>query len=217
MSAFSPEACLASFEGARAIAESARSATSGWRAICVRERRRLGATFIEPLSTLDLDEDVASIARAVRAAARGSDVDTLVFGLFDAIDDGNSAHAGYHVAGVASRGRTAEELIHDPWTPARRFLRSESLDAIVSVAARAPRHVRSLLQRSLSFPAAMLMGRFAARGLPHRVIVAFDDDDDDAPRTTSPLPRFAEVVRSCRPPAAAPSFAAALPRLVQAC
>ena len=109
----------AAFEDVLAIAQSARAPTSGWRAICVRERRRLGAALINPLSELDLDDDIATLGEAVRCLARSAahDVDMLVFGLFDAIDDGAGGYAGYHVAGVASRRRDVADVMRDPWTP----------------------------------------------------------------------------------------------------
>ncbi|WP_394823579.1 hypothetical protein [Pendulispora albinea] len=184
----------AAFEDAVAIAKSARSATLGWRAICVRERRKVGSKLIEPLSELDLDEDLASIARTVRGLARGAarDVDTFVFGLFDAIDDGSGAYAGYHVAAVASHGRDAGDFMLDPWTPERHFLRSRALDAIVLAASRAPRDIRPLLEYSLCFGAAALTSRFAMAGLPHRLVVAFDDDHGRPPPEGAP--RFAEIV-----------------------
>ncbi len=184
----------AAFDDAVAIARSARSATLGWRAICVRERRRVGAELIAPLSELDLDEDAAKMMRGVREFARqpGNRFDTLLFGLFDAIDDGTGGYAGYHVAGIASYGRKVQDFMSDPWTPERRFLRSNALDAIVKAAARAPAEVRPLLEYSLCFGAAALTSRFAAAGLPHRLLVAFDEDHGRPP--PSGAPRFAELV-----------------------
>src|SRR6185436_8358071 len=133
-----------------AIAQSAPTATAGWRAICVRERRRLGAELIAPLTALDLDDDAAAVGYAVRdliATAPGArDTDLLFFGLFDAIDDGSGANAGYHVAATASHGRSAEEVMRDPWELERRFLRSDTLDTIVRVAAAGPRPARPLLE-----------------------------------------------------------------------
>jgi len=176
-----------------AIAQSARSATLGWRALCVRERRRVGSKWIEPLSGLDLDEDAAKISRSVRSLTRRSARgDTLVFGLFDAIDDGSGGYAGYHVAEVASHGRDVHDFMRDPWTPERQFLRSDALDAIVTAASRAPAGVRPLLEYSLCFGAAALTSRFAVEGLPHRLVVAFDDDHGRPPPVGAP--RFAEIV-----------------------
>ena len=187
----------AAFDDAVAIAQSARSATLGWRAICIRERRRVGSKLIEPLSELDLDEDAAKITLGVhevaRSAARAaSGVDTLVFGLFDGIGDGGGGYAGYHVAAMASHGRDVNDFMRDPWTPERHFLRSDALDAIAAAAARAPSEVRPLLEYSLCFGAAALTSRFAAVGLPHRLVVAFDEDHERPPPPGAP--RFAEVI-----------------------
>jgi len=177
-----------------AVAQSARSATLGWRAICVRERRRVGAKWIEPLSTLDLDEDAAKLSRGVHEVARreARQVDTLVFGLFDGIDDGSGSYAGYHVAAIKSMGREANDFMRDPWAPERHFLRSDALDTIVKAAGRAPRDVRPLLEYSLCFGAAALTSRFAALGLPHRIVVAFDEDHGRP--LPKDAPRFAELV-----------------------
>ncbi|WP_394838029.1 hypothetical protein LVJ94_14050 [Pendulispora rubella] len=177
-----------------AVAQSARSATLGWRAICVRERRRVGAKWIEPLTTLDLDEDAAKLSRGVHQVARRASrqVDTLVFGLFDGIDDGSGAYAGYHVAAIATKGRAANDFMRDPWSAERHFLRSDVLDTIVKAAGRAPSDVRPLLEYSLCFGAAALTSRFAAGGLSHRVVVAFDDDYGRA--LPNDAPRFAELV-----------------------
>src|SRR6185436_10113061 len=178
-----------------AIAQSAPTATAGWRAICVRERRRLGAELIAPLTALDLDDDAAAVARVVRdllATSRGADsTDMLFFGLFDAIDDGSEANAGYHVAAAAALGRAVEEVMRDPWELERRFLRSDTLDTIVRVAESAPRPARPLLEYSLSFGAAALTSRFATRGLAHRVVVRFDDDHGRPPPAGAP--RWAEI------------------------
>ncbi|WP_394848532.1 hypothetical protein LZC95_13865 [Pendulispora brunnea] len=181
-----------------AVAQSARSATLGWRAICVRERRRVGAKWIEPLTTLDLDEDAAKLSRAVRDVARRADrqLDTLIFGLFDGIDDGSGGYAGYHVAAINSHGREANDFMRDPWTPERHFLRSDALDAIVKAAGRAPSDVRPLLEYSLCFGAAALTSRFAAFGLSHRIVVAFDEDHGRP--LPKDAPRFAELL-SARP------------------
>jgi hypothetical protein len=206
----------AAFEDALAIAKSAQSATIGWRTICVRERRRVGSKLIEPLSGLDLDDDAAQIARGVRDLVERAPhtVDTLVFGLFDAIDDGIGHYAGYHVTGFASYGREVEDFLRDPWTPERNFLKSDALDAIVKAASRAPRDVRPLLEYSLCWGAAALTSRFATAGLSHRIVVGFDDDHDRPP--PSGAPKLAELLVTPRRQSKT-SIEAALPRLLSTC
>jgi hypothetical protein len=195
-------------DDALAIAVAARSATSGWRALCVRERRRLGSKIIEPLSGLDLEDDVRSIAAPVREAARSfaSDADTLLFGLFHGIDDGSVGYGGYYVSGIASCGRTAAELARVPRAVEKRFLRSHALDAIVAVSALTARMVRPQIEHALCFSAALLLSRFSAAGLPHRIVVGADEDD-------GPFVDVVTVPRRTRPT----TIASAIPRLVQAC
>lgn len=188
------------------IAERASSATSGWRAICVRERRRLGAACVEPLTTLDLDLDVGAIApRVEEVAARAlPDVDTLVFGLFDPVDDGSIGSAGFHVSGAASRGRPLGELMRDPWTPSRVHLPCRALDAIVEASEALPRSARPGLTRGLQFGAALLMSRFAARELPHRIVLAWDEPDEVPALISGRFPRHAEIASAATVAARAP-------------
>jgi hypothetical protein len=120
-------------------------------------------------------------------------VDTLVFGLFRAIDDGNGGYAGFHVAPVASHRRHVDDFMRDPWGLERRFLCSGVLDAIATAAATCERRARPLLEYALSFGAAALTSRFAAAGLAHRVVVAFDDDS--GPMNS---PRYAELAVAAR-------------------
>jgi hypothetical protein len=206
----------AAFEDVLAIAQSARSATSGWRAICVRERRRLGPAVIEPLASLDLDDDVATIRCIVHELTQRTahDVDTLVFGLFEAIDDGSGGNAGFYVAPVASHCRHVDDFMRDPWRLDRCFLRSKALDAIATAAATCERAARPLLEYALSFGAAALTSRFAAAAVAHRIVVAFDEDHGP-----TDAPRFAELVaaRPCALRVAAPPLSAFASRLVQAC
>jgi hypothetical protein len=182
----------ATLDDVLAIARSARSASTGFRTVCVRERRRLGARIVAPLEDLDLDADAARVAPVVRdlVAAAARDIDTLLFGIFDAIDDGEGVFAGYHVAGLASHGRPIVEVLRDPWLPQRRFLESPSLDAIVSASRSAHRNVRVVVDHALRFAAAALIARFATIGSSHRLVVAFDED---ATLTCPGALRYAEI------------------------
>jgi hypothetical protein len=175
------------FEDVVAVARSAGSASSGWRAICVRARRRLGAKIVQPLSALDLDADSEALGRVVRVLVAKDkiprEVDTLHFGLFDGVDDDRGAYAGYYVAGLSAKDGGDERAIANPvWLPRGRYLRSPSLDAIVHATARLRGEPRKMVEHSLRFGAAALVGRFSAAGLGYRVLVGFDDGD------------FAEVV-----------------------
>lgn len=206
-----------------AVTAAARSATSGWRAACVRERRQLGASVADALAALDLDIDVDRVAGVVRrVAARADatvgDADMLVFGLFDAVDDeSGGAGGGFHVAPVASHRRHVDEVMCDPWGLERTFLRSDTLDAIARISRAAERPVRPLLDYVLTFGAAALTSRFAVRvaGLEHRVVVAFDEDHGKPPPRE--LPRYAEIVAVERAADRGAPLASFVPRLLQSC
>ncbi len=196
------------FADALAVACSAPSATAGWRAICARERRRLGSRLATPLSELDLDEDTREVGKVARyvAATAARDIDVLLFGLFDGIDDGDGAFGGCHVSGIATHGRAIADVMRDPWLPARHFVKSPVLDRIVSLGAAAHRDVRGVVDHPLRFMAAALIARFACRGLEQRVVVSFDDD---ARAVAARAPRFAEI--TARPCLAKPARDAAFP------
>ncbi len=169
------------FDDVVAVAKSAHAATAGWRAICVRAQRTVGKKVVQPLAELDLDEELADLEDRVRAIARRApgDVDTLVFGLFDGVDDdGAGVYTGFHVAGAAGFDPEARWLLGSPsWTPADRHLASASLDAIVRAGLAARGEAKKAVLHALRFGAAALLARFAAEGLPYRVVVAFDDGD----------------------------------------
>ena len=196
------------FEDVLAVVRTAQGATAGWRTICVRTQRKVGKEIIRPLSELDLDGEVTALAANVRRLVVGApaDVETLVFGLFDLIDvdpnagetggrtpwegsDPKRVFTGFHITGLATFDPSLRWLPRDAsWCPDHRFLTSPALDAIAKAAA-SHREVSHALAVALRFGAAALLGRFAAEGLPHRVLVSFDEGD------------FAEICALSRTPA----------------
>jgi hypothetical protein len=169
------------FDDVVAVATKAHAATAGWRAICVRAQRAVGKTVVQPLAELDLGEEIPALSGRVRAVARRAPagVDTLVFGLFDGVEDDDAgAFTGFHLGGVTGFDASARWLPTTPlWQPEDRFLASASLDAIARAVAVARGEPKKALAHALRFGAAALLSRFAAEGLPYRVIVAFDDGD----------------------------------------
>lgn len=169
------------FDDVVAVAKSAHAATAGWRAICVRAQRAVGKKVVQPLSELDLDDEVAALSARVRGIVRRApnDVDTLVFGLFDGVDDdGEGVYTGYSVAGMAGFDPKVRWLLGAPtWLPDERFLESAALDAIVRAGVAARGEAKRAVAHALRFGAAALLSRFAARGLPYRVVVGFDDGE----------------------------------------
>ena len=169
------------FDDVVAVARTAHAATAGWRAICVRAQRAVGKHVVQPLAELDLGEEVDVLSSRVRSIARKapSDVDTLVFGLFDGIDDnGAGVYTGYHLGGNAGFDPEARWLLKSPsWMPTDRFLSSASLDAIARAGLLARGESKKAVNHTLRFGAAALLSRFAAEGLPYRVVVTFDDGE----------------------------------------
>jgi hypothetical protein len=167
------------FDDVVAVARTARAATSGWRAICVRAQRAVGKQVVQPLSTLDLDDEIAPLKTKVhRLAARApSSIDTLIFGLFDGIDDdGAGVYTGVHLAGADEFDPDLRWLLKAPsWTPEDRFLKSAALDAISRAGVPLRGETKKAVAHALRFGAAALLCRFASEGLPHRLVVAFDD------------------------------------------
>jgi hypothetical protein len=168
-------------QDAIAIARTAPGATVGWRTMCVRAQRAVGRDVVQPIAGLDLDLDLPELARRVRelTAAAPADVDTLVFGIFDGIadSDGGGAFTGYHLAGAVGFDPRRRWLAEPSWVPDHPSLVSPSLDALARLAGAIRGQTRAAVTHSLRFGAAALLGRFAARALPYRVVVAFEGGD----------------------------------------
>jgi hypothetical protein len=169
------------FDDVVAVARKAHAATAGWRAICVRAQRAVGKHVVQPLAELDLDEELPSLTDRVRSIARKApaDIDTLVFGLFDGVDDdGAGVYTGYHLGGTAGFDPEARWLREAPsWLVDDRFLKSAALDALARASVVARGEAKKAVKHTLRFGAAALLSRFAAEGLPYRVVVSFDDGD----------------------------------------
>jgi len=168
------------FDDVVAVARKAHAATAGWRAICVRAQRTVGKQVVQPLAELDLDEEVPALAERVRAIVKRapSDIDTLVFQLFDGIDDGAGVYTGFHIGGTARFDPEARWLLEAPtWMPDERFLKSAALDALARAAVVARGEAKKAVAHALRFGAAGLLARFSASGLPYRVVLAFDEGD----------------------------------------
>lgn len=171
------------FDDVVAVARSAHAATAGWRAICVRAQRTVGKKVTQPLSVFDLDEELPALRNRVCALARKapSDIDTLIFGLFDGVDDdGRGIYTGFHLAGSAGIDDEDGESMQGPsWLPPHRFLESRALDAILRASVDARGEVKRAVSRALRFGVAALLARFASEELPYRVVVAFDEDEGE--------------------------------------
>jgi hypothetical protein len=184
------------FDDVVAVARKAHAAGAGWRAICVRAQRTVGKRDVSPLSRLDLEDDLPGLVTRVGEIVRRApvDIDTLVFGLFDGVDEaGAGIYTGFHVRGQRGFDPATRWLLDRPsWVPPDRYLASAALDAIARQGVVARGEAKKAVAHALRFGAAALLARFATVELPYRVIVAFDEG------------AFAEVVDR-RPPGASDS------------
>lgn len=186
-------------QDAIAIARTAPSATVGWRTVCVRAQRTVGRDVVRRISDLDLDLELPVLSSRVRAltAPAPVDIDTLAFGLFDGISDesGGGGFTGYHLAGMRGFDPRRRWLPEPSWVPDHPALVSASLDALARLAAEIHGPARVAVARSMSFGAAALLSRFAADGLPYRVVVAFEGGDCAEVTERRPALRRDAVVR----------------------
>lgn len=164
-----------------AVAKTAHAPNAGWRAICVRAQRQLGKKVVQPLAEIDLEDDLTTLRGRVKSIVKRapSTIDTLVFYMFDGVDEAASgAFTGYHVCGIGGFDPSARWLLSKAsWVPEDRYLESRALDAIARAAGGALGEAKKATRHALRFGAAALLSRFAAEGLPYRVVVAFDDGD----------------------------------------
>jgi hypothetical protein len=169
------------FDDVVSVAKKSHAATAGWRAICVRAQRSVGKQAVQPLQTLDLDEELPPLSARVRRLAESAppEVDTLVFGLFDGVDDdGQGVYTGFHLSGRTGFDPQLRWLLEAPtWVPEDGHLSSPSLDAIGRAVGLSRGEVKKAVGHALRFGAAALLARFACEGLPYRRVVAFDEGD----------------------------------------
>lgn len=174
-----------------AVAKKAKSATIGWRAICVRAQRTLGKKVAHPLASLDLDDEIDGLGVRVRTIAAQAPlaIDTLVYGLFDGLHvtpaegvpvaDERGIYTGFHLTGMTDFDPATRWLAASSprWRLEDRFLASRALDLIARGAAEARGEPKKAVLHAMRFGAAALLARFASEGLHQRIVVAFDDGD----------------------------------------
>ena len=169
------------FDDVVAVATKTHAATAGWRAICVRAQRTVGKKVVQPLADLDLGDEVISLSHHMTLLTWKAprEITTLVFGLFDGLDDdGAGVFTGFHVGGAVDFDPEARWLLHPvTWLPEDRHLKSPALDVIARAAVTARGEAKKAVAHALRFGAAALLARFAAETLPYRVVVTFDDGD----------------------------------------
>jgi hypothetical protein len=169
------------FDDVVAVAKSAHAPTAGFRAMCVRAQRTVGKGNVQPLAMLDLDDEIPPLSARVRQVLAGvpPEIDTLLFSLFDGVDDdGEGVFTGLRLSGMMGFDRNARWLLREPaWAPDDGHLASPALDAIARAATRARGDAKRAISHGLRFGAAALLARFAVSPLPYRVVVGFDEGD----------------------------------------
>ena len=180
----------AMFRMVERIGQDAESPSAGWRAMCDYAATLIGAPELESVAMLDVDAEAARIRTRVKELLEKESppphgVDTLMFGLFDRCDpDVAHATAGYYVAGIIGYDPKNSDSMCDPaWWPEGRYLDTPVQKAIMAARSKMNDKQYRVMDYALRFGAAFLVSRFAAEGLPYRILVSFDDGD------------FAEVAR----------------------
>lgn len=155
----------------------------------------VGRDVVQRIARLDLDADLPALSRRVRdlTAAAPADIDTLVFGIFDGMADGDASFTGYHLAGARGFDPGSRWLPEPNWVPDRPSLVSPSLDALARLSGEIHGRTRIAVSHSLRFGAAALLSRFSARGLPYRIVVAFEGGDCAEVTERRPAPPRAAV------------------------
>lgn len=164
------------------VVRSARSATTGWRMICVRARRSLGSSVVGPLADLDLDYRRGRSSRGSRAscAVRPPRSTRSFFELFEPVTVLGEAFAGFRLTGTRDFDPKARWLARAPeWQPSGAHLASAALDGIVTHAPRVRLAQRPPVLHALRFGAAALLARGVAEAslAPQRVVVAFEQGE----------------------------------------
>jgi len=186
------------FDDVLAVVRSAHGASIGWRTICTRTQRLVGKDLVRPLAMLELDDEVPFIAARVNrlVGEAPKEIDTLVFGVFDAIDvdpkpstqsdgrprwegaDPAKASTGFHLTGLAGFDPSLRWLPREStWCPEKRFFTSAILDTIARTAVGTRGDIHRAIAFTMRFGAASLLAKFSTVGLDHRVLVAFDEGD----------------------------------------
>jgi hypothetical protein len=182
-----PVDLAASFHKVLAIANEAADPESGWSSLKSYLRQQ-AAMPLSHLEQVDVAADVRNLQAALRLLTSREPIpeaiDTLYFGLFDAVNDRGDEEIGYYISGVAGFSPDNGDTLCRPlWWPENRYLESAMLHAIkqAEVLSRdaGDENIRSLLGYAGQLGAAALLSRFASRIFApklHRV-VGFDSGD----------------------------------------
>ena len=123
----------------------------------------------------------AQLDRLIEVAPVPHEVDTLYFGLFDAIDptDPDRVATGFYVSGASGYVTGDPDTLVDPvYFPEDRFLASALLEAVRGLSYADADHAE-FYEYALTLGAAGLLVRHSVLGLPARwkVVVGFDSGD----------------------------------------
>lgn len=168
------------------IASTAYDAAGGWIAFADFLRKRSGVDL--SMATAMIDSDIESVRaelrRIVTVSPVPSAIDTLYFGLYDAVDEDGIEVMGYYVSGVLGFDpRKTDSLCNPAWFPDDRELESSLLNRIKEEELRARREGKHAAAQLFGYAGqigcAVLVSRFASHSvLPSlRCVVGFDSGD----------------------------------------
>lgn len=175
------------FDDVLHIARGAVDPVAAWAAL-VRYLEDGGGTPLPALASVAMDADVKHVGlqlqRLVEATPPPPNVETLYFGLFDALAEGGTETIGYYVAGVVGFDpRDGDSLCAPAWWPEGRYLDSAALRTVKAAEVAAGEggntSLRELLGYAGQLGCALIVSRFAVRGVKggRRVVVGFDSGD----------------------------------------
>lgn len=175
---------------AKALEEVARLANhapdpeSGWHELVALLAHHVCEAALAPLKGAAIASDVANVREQIRALLVSepppSSLRALYFGLFDAENRDGVQSIGYYISGVDKYDADdLDSLCDSVWWPKGRYLTSAALDAINRAESSAKEEEREVLGYTGQLGAALLVSRFASRGLLEGVrrVVGFDSGD----------------------------------------
>lgn len=175
-----------SYESVVSLVGNASEPAGAWREFLDYLVSQIGEDLCAPLREVRIEADVASVrdqlADLFQREPPPDGIDTLYFGLFDAVGSDGGQAIGYYVAGVQGYDPDDPDSLCDPaWWPDGRYLESKALAALEAAIMAAADHRRhqALLGYAGQLGAAAIVSRFAMAGLEEgrRIVVGFDSGD----------------------------------------
>jgi hypothetical protein len=166
------------------LANDAPDPGSAWQALVHLLTPHVSREMLTLLNGVVVEDDVTGIREQIRALLVSEppppSLQAFYFGLFDAVSQNGIESIGYYISGVDQYDADDPDCLCDPvWWPQDRYLKSTALDAIKRAELSANGEGRQVLAYAGQLGAALLVSRFASRGLLEGVrrLVGFDSGD----------------------------------------